>query len=387
MSQRFEFVVLATQPGVNFRELCGRFGISPKTGYKWRKRYHAYGAEVLVDRSRRPRRSPKRCPEEVAAKVTALRQEHPTWGGRKLQRRLRDLGERNVPSASTCTEILRRADLISSERGVGHKPWQRFERTQPNELWQADFNGHFPTQAGVRCHPLTMLDDHSRYNLVLAALADETTATVQQAFTAAFRQYGLPDALLCDNGPPWGGDSRCQYTALSVWLLRMGVRVLHGRPYHPQTQGKEERFHRTLNGDVISQHTWRDLKHCAERFSRFRQIYNCERPHDSLEGATPLSRYRPSVRSMPPTLPPIEYRSTDTIRTVHANGAMMFGHQTWHVGRAFGGLPVGLRPSAQADGQWEVFFCQHPLGTLDLRTNRQPKHVSRSIYESQHPTS
>lgn len=381
MSQRFEFVVLAQQPGVNFRELCRRFGISRKTGYKWRSRYAACGAPGLTDRERRPKHSPARCAEEVSAKVVELRREHPTWGGRKLRRRLCDLGQLQVPSASTCTEILRRAELLGPPRSGAAGPWQRFERGQPNELWQCDFKGHFPTQAGARCHPLTVVDDHSRFNLVLAPVADETTRTVQQEFTRAFAQYGLPEAMLCDNGPPWGGgDSRCQYTMLSVWLLRLGVRVLHGRPYHPQTQGKDERFHRTLHQDLISRHTWRDLEDCAERFRRFRDVYNGERPHDSLGGATPLSRYRPSVRSLPPALPAIEYLATDTMRTVHASGVMMFKGQTWQVGRAFGGLPVGLRPSAQADGQWEVFFCQHRLGALDLRTPYQPKHLPRSIY-------
>jgi transposase InsO family protein len=388
MSQRFEFVVLATQADVNFRELCGRFGISRKTGYKWRKRYASSGAEGLVDRSRRPNASPQRCAAELAEKVVALRREHPSWGGRKLRRRLRDVGEGKVPAASTCTEIVRRADLLCPKCSAASVPWQRFERAQPNELWQADFKGHFPTQAGPRCHPLTVVDDHSRFNLVLAAAADETTLTVRQEFTRAFGQYGLPEAMLCDNGAPWGcRETQSGHTTLTVWLLRLGVRVLHGRPYHPQTQGKEERFHRTLNDDLISRHTWRDLEHCAEHFTRYRHVYNCERPHHSLDEATPISRYRPSVRSMPVVLPPIEYAGSDTVRRVHANGAFVFGNQTWHAGRAFGGLSLGLRPSAQADGQWQVFFCQHQLGTLDLQAPRQPKDVLRSIYPSKPSTS
>lgn len=381
MSQRHEFVMLASEAGINFRQLCRRFAISAKTGYKWLSRYRESGPAALVDRSRRPKRSPRRCAEEVASKVRALRQQYPTWCGRKLRRRLRDLGHTSVPAASTCTEILRRANLLAATGTAAPKPWQRFERAQPNELWQTDFKGHFPTQAGPRCHPLTVLDDHSRFNLVLEAAGDETTATVQRALQRAFAQYGLPEALLCDNGAPWGsGDPACHYTALTVWLLQLGVRVLHGRPYHPQTQGKDERFHRTLHHELLSRHTWRDLVHCAAHFPRYRHIYNCERPHDSLGGATPLSRYRPSPRDLPSTLPPIEYSSDATVRTVRANGALMFRNQSWFVGRAFCGLPIGLRPSPQADGQWEVLFSHHSLGKLDLTQPPESKHKTRSIY-------
>lgn len=381
MIQRLEFVLLGGEVGVNFRQLCRRCGISAKTGYKWLRRYRAGGSAALADRSRRPKHSPKRCGEAISAEVAALRREHPAWGGRKLRRRLQDLKHPQVPAASTCTEIVRRAQLLSAEASAAHTPWQRFERAQPNELWQMDFKGHFPTQAGERCHPLGVLDDHSRFNVVLSPHPDEKAATVRAALASAFAQYGLPAALLCDNGPPWGcADPTCPHTTLTVWLLRLGVRVLHGRPYHPQTQGKQERFNRTMHEELLSQHTWRDLAHCAVEFPHFRQRYNCERPHDALQGATPLSRYRPSVRSAPSTLPPIEYPSGTTVRTLHRSGVLTFGGQNWYVGKPFGALPIGLRPSAQADGQWEVFFSFHPLGQLDLRTPRESKHTALSIY-------
>jgi transposase InsO family protein len=379
MSQRNEFVLLASKAGVNFRQLCRRFRISPKTGYKWLKRFRVGGLTALGDCSRRPQSSPHTCDPVVVAKVLALRQEHPTWGGRKLCRRLRDLHEPVVPAASTCTAILRRAQLLSPAR-VGHRAWQRFERAQPNELWQMDFKGHFATQAGSRCHPLTALDDHSRFNLVLAACANEQTLTVRSHLTRAFELYGLPDALLCDNGPPWGSESHCAHTALTVWLLRLGVRVLHGRPYHPQTQGKEERFHRTLQDELLSQRTWRDLAHCAEEFPRFRECYNCERPHDSLGGANPVSRYKPSPRNLPPTLPAIEYPAHDKVVRVRPSGVVTFGGQTWQVGRAFAGLAIGLRPNPKVDGHWQLFFCHHQLGQLDLAAPRVPKHQLRSIH-------
>lgn len=380
-TQRLEFVTLAGQAGSNIRELCRRYGISPKTGYKWLTRFRTAGAEGLADQSRRPKASPRQCAPGMAQAVIELRQTHPTWGGRKLRRRLQDLRHAAVPAASTCTQIVRRAQLLDPAASAARTPFQRFERAQPNELWQMDFKGHIGTQAGPRCHPLTMLDDHSRFNLLLSPEADERGASVQRALYPVFAQYGLPECILCDNGPPWGcAEPTCPYTSLTVWLLRYGVQVRHGRAYHPQTQGKEERFHRTLREELLSQHTWRDLAHCAAEFPRFRQCYNHERPHEALGGATPVSRYQPSPRSLPPTLPPIEYPAGVTVQLLPANGRFMFHGQTWYVGWAFGGLPIGLRPSAQADGQWEVFFSFHRLGLIDLTAPPLPKHSLRSIY-------
>ena len=375
MSQRLEFVVLATQGGLTFSELCRRFGVSRKTGYKWVKRYEQEGAEALKDRSRRPSRSPRRVEGTVAQKVIALRNET-TWCGRKLRQRLQALGEKDVPAASTCTEILRRADLLNKDRPIG--PLQRFERSLPNQLWQMDHKGDFPTQSGQRCHALTMLDDHSRFNLVLDAADNERGSTVQAVLASAFSRYGLPEAILCDNGPAWRsmGDGS-GYTPLTVWLLRLGVRVLHGRPYHPQTQGKEERFHRTLKKELLSRHTWRDVAHCAAEFPRYRKRYNYERPHDSLGGATPASRYQASVRAMPAQLPPLDYNQME-VRITRAKGVITFRGQTWAIGKAFASLPIGLRPSPQADGQWEAYFSWFKLGILDLTTAApQPYTVRR----------
>lgn len=383
MYQRLEFVLLAGQAGVNFRELCRRTGISAKTGYKWCKRHAAEGGAALADRPRRPKHSPGQCAPELAALVVALHRET-TWGGRKLRRRLLDLGHREVPAASTCTQILRRAGCYDQRERPAPGPCQRFERAAPNQLWQMDYKGHFPMQNGTRCHPLTVLDDHSRFNLLLDPTGDQTGATVRQALTAAFSSYGLPEAILCDNGSPWGAsEPACPYTSLTVWLLQLGVRVLHGRPYHPQTQGKEERFHRTLKSELLSQHTWQDLPHCRELFARYRHRYNCERPHDALRGDTPVRHYQPSRRPLPTTLPSPQYCSSVQVHRVRRFGMLTFAGQTWYVGRAFAGLSIGLRPSPQADGQWEVWFAHHRLGLIDLNQPPQPKHKLRSIY--QHP--
>ncbi|MBW7896329.1 MAG: IS481 family transposase [Opitutaceae bacterium] len=380
MSQRQEFVLLARQPGAVFTRLCARYGISPKTGYKWCKRLVEGGASALMDRSRRPHTSPRRTCEQLEDQVVRLYQET-TWGGRKLRRRLQDLGQVPVPAASTCTQILRRRGCLTRRDGEPHGPYKRFERAAPNALWQMDFKGHFATQAGARCHPLTVLDDHSRFNLVLEPVGDETGATVRRILRATFATYGLPEAILCDNGEPWGAtEPVCPYTTLGVWLLELGVHVLHGRPYHPQTQGKDERFHKTLKRELISRHTWRDLTHCAELFPPYRHRYNCERPHDALAGDTPVQHYRPSPRNLPAALPPIDYPIGTQAHLVRAQGVITFGGQSWYVGRAFAGKPVGLRACPQSDGLWQVWFAHHQLGDIDLRTPREPKHKLRSIY-------
>lgn len=382
MSQRLEFVVLATRSALAFSELCRRFGVSRKTGYKWVERYEAGGQAALGDRSRKPHHSPKQVAPALAQTVIALREET-TWGGRKLRQRLQALGHKEVPAASTCTEILRRADLLKKDAAKG--PLQRFERARPNELWQMDHKGDFATQSSERCHALTVLDDHSRYNLVLDAAGNQRTLTVQAALTTAFKCYGLPEAILCDNGGTWGGlGDGSGHTPLTVWLLRLGVRVRHGRPYHPQTQGKEERFHRTLKAELLSRHTWRDLAHCATEFSHYRRRYNHERPHDALQGATPASRYQPSVRSLPTHLPSLEYSGMD-VRVVRTKGVITFRNHSWAIGRAFATLPIGLRPSPQADGQWEAYFGFFKLGILDFTSPRLTKHSVARLSSSRSP--
>jgi transposase InsO family protein len=365
MSQRHEFVMLFEQEGVNRRELCRRFGISPTIGYRLLARYRGSGKAGLADRSRRPRRSPARTSAEVEELVLAVRDEHPAWGGRKIRRRLQDLGHQGMPSPSTVTAVLHRHGRIDAAASVQHQPFERFERAAPNELWQMDYKGHFATAAG-RCHPLTVVDDHSRYAVGLRACGDERAGTVQAALTAIFRRYGLPDRMLTDNGAPWGSDAVHRHTWLTVWLLELGIAVSHGRPYHPQTQGKDERFHRTLTAEVIGRRAFADLAECQQRFDAWRVVYNTQRPHEALALATPASRYRPSPRSFPGKIEPFDYGPEAIVRRVDGDGWLSFRNRPLKVGRAFSYRRVALRPTDQ-DGRFEVLFCAHKVGALDLR--------------------
>ena len=204
MSLRWEFVQQARQEGANVSQLCRHFGIARKTGYKWLRRYEAMAdaATGPPDRSRRPHSSPAQTPLSVEEAVLAVRQQHPVWGGRKIRAYLARSDDIHVPAASTITAILRRHGQLDEAESAKHRAYQRFEMEQPNQLWQMDFKGYFPLIMGGRCHPLTVLDDCSRFLVGLQACPDETHRTVQERLTAIFRRYGLPQRMLMDNGSP-----------------------------------------------------------------------------------------------------------------------------------------------------------------------------------------
>jgi transposase InsO family protein len=364
MSLRLEFVQLARQHGANIRELCRRFDVSAPTAYKWLARFQVEGSTGLADRSRRPCHSPRRTPADVEALVVAERDRYPARGGRKLRRQLTNAGRQAVPAASTITAILRRHARLDPAESAKHRAWQRFEHPAPNQLWQMDFKGHFRT-AGGRCHPLTVLDDHSRFAICLQACADERGETVKQYLTAAFRRYGLPERMLMDNGSPWGDDWGHPYTPLTAWLIRLGIQVTHGRPYHPQTQGKDERFHRTLSAELLRERAFSDLKTIQQAFDCWRDDYNLVRPHEALELAVPASRYRASQVAFPEVLPPIDYGPGAIVRMVSSGGRISFHGRVLYVGKGFRGQPVALRRTTQ-DHLLEVYYCHQRIITIDL---------------------
>jgi transposase InsO family protein len=379
MDSRQEFVRLAEQGDVSVAELCRRFGISRQTGFHYLRRHRDAGVAGLATRSSRPHSSPRRCASAIEARIVELRQAHPRWGGRKLARRLRDLGVEGVPAVSTVTEVLRRHGKLDPAEASKHQPFKHFERSAPNDLWQMDFKGHFPMDQG-RCHALTVLDDHSRYSIGLIGCANETEQTVKAHLTGLFRRYGLPGQMLADNGSPWGGSGADGYTALEVWLLRVGVRLQHGRPYHPQTQGKDERFHRTLDIEVLQANRFADLTACQTAFDTFRRVYNTERPHEALGMAVPQTRYQASQIAFAEPLAVPDYHATDLVRRVHADGAASFQARRVKLSQAFGGLDVAFRPTA-TDGVWRVFFMRFLIAEVDLRDQKGTNATVRKVSE------
>ncbi|WP_386065468.1 IS481 family transposase [Tahibacter sp. UC22_41] len=362
MSLRREFVVLAQQESANVSALCRYYGISRKTAYKWLER----GADDTADRSRQPHRSPERTAASVEQKLLRVRDRFPAWGARKLKRFLENAGESDLPAVSTITAVLRRHGRLWPAASSTAKPWERFEHPEPNALWQMDFKGHVAMSTG-RCHPLTVLDDHSRFNVLLQACSGESLQNVQTPLIRCFQTYGLPAAICCDNGSPWGTMQReDRLTTLGVWLIQLGIRLIHARPCHPQTNGKDERFHRTLNIELLQRRVLADLDDAQHALDAFRDDYNLIRPHQAIGMNVPASRYRPSDRRYPATLPPVEYDDQFPIRTVDASGKIDFLGRRYHIGKALRSQRVALRPDTENDGQFTVYFCHQPVRSIDL---------------------
>lgn len=367
MDLRLEFVKFATQEGANRRALCRQYGISAKTGYKWIRRFEQ-GDTMLSDQCRRPVHSPSRTADEVEARLVELRQAHPAWGAAKIARRIRDLGGTQTPSPSTVTRILHRHGLITAEASADASRWQRFEHEHPNDLWQMDFKGCIELDNGRRCLPFTVLDDHSRFDLALDACGCTPTRVVREHLRAVFRRYGLPLRINADNGPPWGSPAQPgQLTALAIWLIRLGIRISYSRPRHPQTNGKDERFHRTLKAELLAGRHFRNLKSAQQAFDAWRSVYNHERPHQALGMATPISRYRTSPRAYPERLSPIEYGDADTVVRVGMNGEVRFKSQRFKVSSALAKLPIALRACGEVDGSYDVYFAHQRIDTISLK--------------------
>lgn len=360
-ASREELCRLALAAGANRRELCRRFHIQPRVLYKWMERYRALGAAGLVERSRRPRRSPWRTSDEMEAAVLTVRRENPAWGGRKIAASLRRQGL-EAPAPSTITAILRRHGEPMT--APGRKSWRRFEHAEPNALWQMDFKGDVPFGGG-QLHPLTVVDDHSRFAVVLQAADNQRRATVQNAVQAAFERYGLPEVILTDNGPPWGDTGARRLTRFGVWLIEHGVAPWHSPPRHPQSHGKNERFNRTLNLELLQRIRFEDLPDAQRAFDAWRDRYNHHRPHDALGLAVPAERYRPSPRAFKPEVEPFAYADDDTVRHVDVNGRFSFRHRQFKASKALSGKQVALRPT-DCDGLYHLVFRNVFVKAIDL---------------------
>jgi transposase InsO family protein len=374
VSLRSEFVRLASAEGANRSELCSRFGISRKTGYKWLKRWVEEGDDGLVDRSRRPRKSPGKTHAAMERAILKVREKHPSWSGRKIRRRLQDKGVESPPAASTITAILHRHGCIDAAESAKHQPYGSFERETPNELWQVDFKGEFSLANDKLCYPLTILDDHSRYSLGVLACSNQKRVTVQHHFRHVFERYGLPRAIYVDNGNPWGTKGQgCGHTRFTAWLMRHDVTVIHGRPYYPQGRGKLERFHRTLKLEVLQGRQFSSFEEMQVEFDTWREVYNQERPHESLDLGVPSTRYRASDRSFQEVTTPFEYSDRFLVRRTQRYGQFRFRGSTYRVSEAFSEDSIGLAPTEE-EGIWDVYYCRYRIGKLNERTETIERH-------------
>ena len=361
MSLRTEFVHFASQDGANIRALCRRFHIAPATAYKWLGRWLAEGHAGLSERPRTPHHSPHRTPDDVIVLLRHAHERYPVWGARKIKAFLEHQGH-TLPAFSTVHNLMARHGLLPG-LPPGIPATGRFEHAAPNQLWQMDFKGHFPF-AGGRCHPLTLLDDHSRFSLCLAHCTDERRETVQVQLSQVFERYGLPERMTMDNGAPWG-DTTGTWTALELWLMRQGIRVGHSRPYHPQTQGKLERFHRSLKAELLQGRWFSDSEELQRTFDSWRDRYNLERPHEALEMQVPAARYQPSSREYQARPAAAEYDEGVMVRKVDISGKLSIRGVQLKAGKAFIGERVGLKETG--DGEYEVWWYSTRVGMIDLK--------------------
>ena len=319
---------------------CRQFGISRRTGYKWLARYESEGVAGLSDRSRRPGRVVYATSWSVVSALVAERRRRPYWGVRKLCKRL-ELQGVVAPPERTANRILKRAGLVEP-RVPAAEAVQRFERSRPNALWQLDHKRAVHGRWSRRSVPLVVEDDASRYLVGLRALPDKGLASTWEALWGMFGEFGLPESVLTDNDGVFHG--RRGPSQFEARLMRLGISVLHGRPYHPQTQGKVERLNGTLELEVLRDGVFRSAADLQAGYDAFRERYNFERPHEALDLAVPASRYEPSRRVRPARVPPMEYAPGAVLRRVQKDGWISWRGWAISVGAGLHGERVEVRP-------------------------------------------
>jgi transposase InsO family protein len=359
--QRIRFAVLAERQGSNVRQLCQEFEICPATGYKWLQRYRAEGVTGLGERSRRPTNSPRRTRPSIVAQIVEQRRQRPDWGARKLQVLLAEQGVQ-LP-VITIHRILLREGLVAAEDRP-RAARKRFEREQPNQLWQMDFKG-MPAQWKAGWLPLSVLDDHSRYLLGLEALRQTQGKLVRQSLEQIFSRAGLPAAMLMDHGTPWWNMQGAGWTRLSVWLMQQGIRLYFSGYRHPQTQGKVERMHGSLQQALRKRQRPQRSEQWQDWLDEFRHEYNHVRPHQALRMQRPSSFWRPSTRRFDPTPKRWEYAAGAWVQRLGTNGGLWISNKRWEVSRALAGQHVELERVGQ---RILVRYCRTTVREFNLDT-------------------
>ncbi len=369
MSQRVLFVADHLRSRHSFSELCARYEVSRKTGYKWVERYRSEGVTGLEERSRRPRAQPAQLPYAIQQSILELRgSRRAELGPKKIQARLQErYPDQVMPSRTTIYNVLKRAGMIPPRRL--RRRVARAGRVQdgiklPNGLWSADFKGQFLTGDGRWCYPLTVMDHASRYLLGCQTLPGTRRAETRTVFERLFRRYGLPERLRTDNGVPFASLGTAGLSRLSIWWIRLGIVPERIQPGRPQQNGRHERMHRTLKQAALRPPAANALIQ-QRRFDVFRRDYNADRPHEALEQRTPASLYRPSPRVYPEHLPEMNYSSYIHPHRVCHNGLIYWRTCRIYIGYLLAGECVGVEPVD--DGLWNVHFGPVRLGQFDER--------------------
>ena len=369
MDERLQFVRDAMRDRFTMSELCARYGVSRRIGYKWLARYDAEGRRGLADRSRAPRHCPHRIATTLAELLVAERVAHPHWGARKLLKVLATRHPRvsSWPAASTAADLLARRGLVQRRRRRRphlHPGVIRPTTIAPNDLWTADFKGQFRTGNGQYCYPLTIADQHTRFLLTCRGLLSTQTVTARPVFERAFRDYGLPIAIRTDNGVPFATQAIHGLSYLNVWWMRLGILHQRIRPGCPQENGAHERMHRTLKRQAVK--PVRATCTAQQRnFDAFQREYNTERPHERLNQETPASHYRASPRPYPERLPTLEYPGHFVVKKITTGGTFRFRSRLLYLANAMVDQHIGLEETD--DGLWTIYFNTILLATFDER--------------------
>ncbi len=368
MDQKLLFAADYKRQVFSFSELCRRFGISRKTGYKWISRFEEGGFDALNDRSRRPHSCPHQTEPAFVEAIIETRKRHPTWGAKKILAILRrHFPNDNWPARSTVCDILKRNDLVPKRRKrprQGHPGRPDTQMTEPNKIWTADFKGHFRTCDGVYCHPLTIADGFSRYLIRCHALTSTAHNGAAAVFKTAFNEYGLPEIIRTDNGVPFATTAIARLSRLSVWWIRLGIYPELIELGHPEQNGRHERMHKTLKAETTRPPAANRTAQ-QRKFNRFLDEFNCVRPHEALGLKTPASKYEASPRRMPRSLPPVEYPAHWDVRLVSRNGGIRWNSNWVNVSHVLGGEYVGLE---EIDNDlWSVYYGPIELGRFHER--------------------
>jgi len=364
MEEKVRFVVEYERDEQTMRELCESFGISRETGYVWLRRYRALGLEGLLELNRGAKRHPNQTAVAIEQAVLELRQAPMRWGPRKLKRVLeRDQPGRAWPAASTIGALLKREGLVVA----GKQRRRTAPYTKPlahadgcNRVWCADFKGWFRSGDGARIDPLTISDAYSRYLLRCQAVEKTNPERVRAIFEAAFREYGLPQAIRTDNGAPFATCALGGLSRLAVWWIKLGIRPERIAAGHPEQNGRHERLHRTLKQELVPAE---DRRARQRELERFRQEYNQVRPHEALDMQTPASVYEPSPQAYPAQVPEPEYPSTMLVRSVKQQGVFRWKKHDVFLSEVLWGECIGLLPR---DERWfTIYFAQLPLAEFD----------------------
>lgn len=370
MEERLKFLSMYLAGEWSLAELCREFGVSRKTGYKWLRRYGGEGIDGLKERSPASHRHPNAVSSEVESLIVKARNRYPRWGPKKLRVLLQRQAQRQWPAVSTIGAILKRHGLVVPRRRSRktppyEQPFSGYD--QPNAVWSADLKGWFLTGDGVRCDPLTITDNYSRYLLRCQVVPVTDYPAFQPVFEAAFREYGLPQAIRTDNGPPFATTTVGGLSRLSIWWIRLGItpeRIAPGKPYQ---NGRHERMHRTLKDETASppKSTWRSQQAAFDRFCR---EYNQQRPHEGINQQTPGSCYRSSLRPYPLMVPEMTYPDDMAARYVKSQGDISWKNRHIYLSSTLAGELVGLRQVT--DRLWDIYFGPLCLAQLDIANYR-----------------